>query len=701
MTLPHRALANVLAWQQQATHLKHPARTLQFTSLSFDVHFQEIFTAWQEGGTLVLIADDVRRDGEQLLAYIQKHQIERLFLPFVALHNLAEAAEWQDNYPQSLQEVITAGEALQATPPVRQFFTKLPHCVLHNHYGPSESHVVTQYTLGTDPAQWAALPPIGTPVANTQIHLLDANMEPVPIGIPGELYIGGRNLALGYLNQPDLTKERFIPDPFGSSHTGLLYKTGDLARYLPDGNIQFIGRNDFQVKIRGHRIELGEIEALLNKHTAVEQAVVQAHKPDIGAHQLIAYIKTAQEDVLATLPAYLRERLPAYMVPAHFMRVEAFPLTSSGKINRRALPVPDKMEVVRTMPYAPPQTDLQQTLVQVWEEVLGVSPVGIDDNFFELGGHSLLALRLVAAMKKATAVKLPLPRLFQEGTIAAIAAYLDNPAAHTPLTPVITLRSGDTQRAPLVLIHPGSGQVTPYLALVRALPDSLPIYAVQSMGLLPETAAQTDIATMAATYLQELTAVSTPYHLAGWSMGGLIALEMAQQLAAAGIPPASLTLIDTFAPDGKFTAPNDSVLLQWFAQDTGYLTPNDKPSLLADEVDINAQLRHLWPQLQATGNIPPALTLQDVQQQFAVFRTNYAAMQAYQVRPYSLPVHLIAAKASARSVRDKWLGWKPYLAKRRRLLLSATHFSLLHPPHVQRIAQEIRKTVQETSKVKR
>ncbi|MCA9945761.1 MAG: amino acid adenylation domain-containing protein, partial [Anaerolineales bacterium] len=256
VTLPHRALNNLLAWQQRATKLQQPARVLQFTSLSFDVHFQEMFSTWQDGGTLVLIADDVRRDGEQLLAYIQKHQIERLFLPFVALHNLAEAAQWQQSYPDSLQEVITAGEALQSTPAIRELFTQLPHCVLHNQYGPSESHVVTQYTLGSDPQQWPDLPPIGTPVDNTQIHLLDSNMKPVPIGVPGELYIGGRNLALGYFNQPELTAERFTSIPVVSNQYSVnsnrslntdqlntdpqntVYRTGDLARYLPDGNIQ-------------------------------------------------------------------------------------------------------------------------------------------------------------------------------------------------------------------------------------------------------------------------------------------------------------------------------------------------------------------------------------------------------------------------------------------------------------------------------
>ncbi len=705
VTLPHRALNNVLAWQQRATTLQRPARTLQFTSLSFDVHFQEMFVTWQDGGTLVLVADEVRRDGEQLLAYIQKHKIERLFLPFVALHNLAEAAQWQQSYPDSLQEVITAGEALHATPAIRELFTRLPDCVLHNHYGPSESHVVTQYTLGPDPQQWPDLPPIGTPIDNTQIYLLDSSMKPVPIGVPGELYIGGQNLALGYYNQPELTAERFVPLPVISNRLSVnglpitdyrlpltVYRTGDLARYLPDGNIQYLGRNDFQVKIRGHRIELGEIEAVLNEQPMVHQAVVQAHKPAHGAHQLIAYVKTSEQDGLNDLHLALRQRLPAYMVPAHFVQLEQFPLTPSGKINRRALPVPEKLDVVRAAPYVAANSELQKRLVRVWEEVLGVSPIGIHDNFFELGGHSLLALRLVAAMHKETAVKIPLPRLFQEGTIAALAAYISDPTAESSLSPLVKLRAGDAEREPLVLVHPGSGQVLPYLKLVNALSADQPVYGLQSVGLLPDTAAQTGVTAMAATYLQALdeAQVKRPYHLVGWSMGGMVALEMARQLDAAGSPAGSLTLIDTFAPSSSAAETNETTLLQWFAQDTGYLTPSVQPTLLPDEASLEAQLRHLWPQLQATGNMPAGLTLRDLQHQFAVFQANYAAMQAYEPEKYALPVNLITAKTSAKSVRNKWLGWKKYLRKRSVEVLPGTHFSLLQEPAtVKRIAAQL------------
>ncbi|MCB8981032.1 MAG: amino acid adenylation domain-containing protein, partial [Ardenticatenaceae bacterium] len=692
VVLPHRALNNMLAWQKKAMRHQGPTRTLQFTSLSFDVHFQEMFSTWQAGGTLVLIPDDVRRDGEQLLAYLQKYRVERLFLPFVALHNLAEAAQWLNSYPDTLQEVITAGEALQSTPPIRDFFKRLPGCAFHNHYGPSESHVITAYTLGPDPDEWPALPPIGTVIDNNKIHLLDSNMRPVPIGVPGELYIEGLNLATGYINQPELTAERFISLTVKSRSPITVYRTGDLARYLPDGNIQYLGRNDFQVKIRGHRVELGEIETVLNQHPAVQQAVVQAHKPDQGAQQLVAYVIAADETAVTTLPAILREKLPVYMVPAHFIRLEQFPLTPSGKINRRALPAPENMEMVRVTPFVAPETPLQKQLVEIWERVLNVSPVGIHDNFFELGGHSLLAIRLVAAMQKATAVKLPLPRLFQEGTIAAIARYMSDPDAQTAHSPVVPLRPGSADQPPLVVIHPGSGQVLPYLGLVQALPKEQPIYGLQSMGLLPHTPAQTDIASMAASYLQALEAanIPQPYHLLGWSMGGVVAMEMAQQLAASGQAVGSLTLIDTFAPSGEYDQPSATTLLQWFARDTGYLSPKKRPSLLPDNASVADQLQHLWPQLQAAGNLPDELTWDEFEQQFAVFQANYAAMQTYVPRPFTQPVQLIVSKNSAKGQKDKWLGWQDCLENVSVDVLRGNHFTLLQDAKtIKQIAQTV------------
>ena len=290
VAMSHRSLCNLLFWQLENSTATVGTKTLQFASLSFDVSFQEIFSTWCSGGTLVLISEELRRDAVGLFHFIAEKKIERLFLPFVALQLLAEVADSQQAVTSNLREVITAGEQLKITTQIANWFTKLKNCTLHNHYGPSESHVVTAFTLTGSPSDWPALPPIGRPIANTQIYILDDQLQPVPIGVPGELYIGGIPLARGYFNRPDLTDERFIPNPFSDKPGERLYKTDDIAFYLPNGNIEYQGRIDNQVKVRGYRIELGEIEATLWQHSAVREAVVVAREDVPGDKRLVAYV---------------------------------------------------------------------------------------------------------------------------------------------------------------------------------------------------------------------------------------------------------------------------------------------------------------------------------------------------------------------------------------------------------------------------
>ncbi|MEG4197691.1 amino acid adenylation domain-containing protein [Microcoleus sp. Pol12A5] len=439
--LPHRALVNLIAWQLQNSSLEGAAKTLQFASLSFDVSFQEMFCTWCAGGTLVFITEEIRRDAQSLLQLIDKQKIQRLFLPFIALQHLAEAADTYQLIPKSLREVITAGEQLQVNRYIASFFQQLENCTLHNQYGPSESHVVTAYTLAGPPGDWPALPPIGRPIANTQIYLLQKEGEPIPLGVGGELYIGGICLARGYLNRPDLTAEKFIPNPFRQNkilaiedEEDRLYKTGDLARYLPDGNIEYIGRIDGQVKIRGFRIELGEIETALAKHRAVKQAVVLAREDEPGDKRLVAYIVANPEEKLAIadLRPYLQGQLPDYMVPAIFMTVEAMPKTPSGKIDRRALPAPDSQRQEQSQSYAAPQSELELLLAGVWSKLLKLDRVGIHDNFFEIGGNSLMTLQVAVQVRTLLGKDLPVVKLFQHPTIAQLANYLNQGQSASP-----------------------------------------------------------------------------------------------------------------------------------------------------------------------------------------------------------------------------------------------------------------------------
>jgi amino acid adenylation domain-containing protein len=461
----HRPLSNLIIWQRENSTQPLGAKTLQFAPVSFDVSFQEIFSTVCSGGTLVLISEQVRVDAFFLLRFLADQEINRLFLPFVALQQLASVADTQGAVVPTLREIQTSGEQLKITRPIASWFTKLQNCTLHNHYGPTESHVVTAFTLTGSPSDWPALPPIGRPIANTQIYLLDSQMQPVPSGVPGELYIGGIALARGYLNRPDLTQERFIPNPNSSSPQARLYKTGDLARYLPDGNIEFLGRSDDQVKIRGFRIELGEIEVALAAYPAVRQAVVLAREDVPGDKRLAAYIvPNSQESppyehseqalvqaeqvlqqqnslahLVSQLRSYLKERLPDYMVPSAFVVLEAFPLTPSGKVNRRALPVPE-IRPADLPTFVAPRTPIEEMLASIWANILRVDEVGIHDNFFTLGGDSLLAVQIIARMRVSLGVELPFSRLLEFPTVAGLALIVEEFRKHQLPTTALPLQ---------------------------------------------------------------------------------------------------------------------------------------------------------------------------------------------------------------------------------------------------------------------
>lgn len=424
VAMTHRALVNLLAWQIENFTSCAATQVLQFAPLSFDVSFQEIFSTWCSGGTIVLISEEQRRDAFHLLSFLEEQSIGRLFLPFVALQQLAEVNDEQDMFISNLREVITAGEQLQITPSIANFFRKHPDCILHNHYGPTESHVVTAYSLPGPPDDWRSLPPIGRPIRNIECYLLDAQLRLVPVGVAGELYVGGLGLARGYLNRPDLTAERFIPHPFSPEPDARLYRTGDLARYSPNGVLEFLGRSDQQVKVRGYRIELGEIEAALARHEAVDQAIVITRDLGGGAGRLVAYIiaHDNQEVGAGELRSYLSKILPEYMVPSFFMQMKAFPLTANGKVARRQLPDPVGESVLE---YEEARTEVEQLLASMWREVLGIERVGVDDNFFRLGGHSLLATQLASRVRNSFQIDFPIKLIFESPTLRELATAVE------------------------------------------------------------------------------------------------------------------------------------------------------------------------------------------------------------------------------------------------------------------------------------
>jgi amino acid adenylation domain-containing protein len=415
--MPHRALVNLLNWQATDGGLGAPARVLQFTALTFDVSVQEIFGTLAVGGTVVLVDDQVCRDPVSLLDFLCSARVERLFQPFVALNELAVTCTRTAKVPTELRDVITAGEQLQANDHLVAMFRAMPDASLHNHYGPTETHVVVAHTLAKDPADWPPLPPIGTPVTGVRVKVLDAHGAAVPTGVVGELCVGGHAVSRGYLRRPGQTAQRFVPDSDDGTDGERLYRTGDLARCDADGVLWFVGRADDQVKIRGHRVELGEIEVALTEHPAVQAA---AAVYDREAGRLTGYVLAEESaELVASVRELLTERLPAHMVPSVIMPVTAFPRGATGKLDRGSLPAP----VVATRA-TPPRNALEAVAVAAFAEALDLDLVGVDDDFFDLGGHSLVATGLVAMLGEALGVTVPVRALFTHHTPGALAAWL-------------------------------------------------------------------------------------------------------------------------------------------------------------------------------------------------------------------------------------------------------------------------------------
>lgn len=448
VAMPHAPLVNLLEWQRRESRTGEGERTLQFASLSFDVSFQEMFATWSTGGALVLVDEATRRDPEALLRLLAAQRIERLFLPYIALQHLADAAVASGIRTPSLREVITAGEQLRVTPSVREWFRSMPGCALVNQYGPTESHVITAYALPGAADEWPELPPIGRPITNAAVYVLDRAGQPVPPGVRGELYLGGATLARGYLNAPALTAERFVPDPFAGRPDARMYRSGDLGRVRRDGAIEYLGRADGQTKVRGYRIELGEVESVIGRSPLVAACAATVREDRPGDQRLVAYIVpvAGSEGAVAAARELCRAQLPEFMVPSAIVTLASLPVTPSGKVDRRALPAPDG-DATEPAEYAAPVTQIERDIAAIWATVLGVQRVGLTDNFFDLGGHSLLATRTVSRVRDRLGRDVPLRALFDFPILRDFVGEVERGVATAKQAPIAAISRATFRRA--------------------------------------------------------------------------------------------------------------------------------------------------------------------------------------------------------------------------------------------------------------
>jgi amino acid adenylation domain-containing protein len=555
----HAGAVNRMAWMWRVFPFEPGEVCCQKTTLSFVDSIWEIFGPLLRGTTTVLLPDDVVKDVPRLVGALAEAGVTRLVLvPSLLRAMLDTHADLAARLP-ALRWWTTSGEALPADLAAR-FAAELPGRVLVNLYGSSEVAAdATCFVPTGEP--WAHRVPIGRPIDNTRTYVLDPRMSPAPIGVPGELYVGGAGLADGYLGRPDLTAERFVPDPF-SPAGARLFKTGDIARFLPSGVIEYLGRADHQVKIRGFRVEIDEVEIALAAHPAVRQAVVAAREHEGGDLRLVAYVVAHEgraAPAAAELRAYLRDRLPDFMIPSAFAVLGALPLTPSGKVNRRALPAPE-LSGEAAPARVPPRDDVEALLLGVWRRVLGIESVGVTDGFFDLGGHSLLAVRMLAEVKKVLGRTVPLVALFQAQTIADLAPLLREDGPRRTWSTLVPIKPSGS-KTPLFLVSRPNVNSLGYLALARHLDPDQPVYGLQYQypeeSTLGRPYTREEYGQWAARYVEILRSVQPkgPYLLGGMCEGALIAFQMARQLEAAGEEVALLSMMDAWPEENTRSRP--------------------------------------------------------------------------------------------------------------------------------------------------
>ena len=721
--ITHGGLSNYLQWAIAAYDVAAGSGAPVCTSFGFDATVTSFFTPLLTGGRVVMLPEEntmealaalLRREGGFSLLKITPAHLE-------ALRHLLKPEECAGR----ARVFVIGGEALRGD--ALAFWQRhAPATRLINEYGPTET--VVGCSIFEARQQIPAAVPIGRPIANTQLYVLDERYEPVPQGVTGELYIGGSQVAAGYWRRDDLTAERFLADPFAATPGARMYRSGDLVRWLPDGNLEYLGRADGQLKIRGYRIEPAEVESALAGHPHVIEAVVVARDDGRGGRSLAAYVaRNGQRPDVDELRRHLAERLPNYMMPASITVMESLPLTPNGKVDRRALPAPE-MEGFRR--FVPPRDTLEVKLAAIWEEVLEARPVGVEDNFFDLGGHSLLAVRLIARMEEELGVRVPLAELLRAPVIAQLSSQFrraaspasSHAASHHAASDHVTSQHATPNRATsshtaqyhpaLVPIHraggrtpffcvPGAGGNAIYLySLARHLGENQAFYGLQGAGIEGEAEPHTTVEQMATYYLDAIRQAQPagPYLLGGHSLGGWVAYEMARRLTAGGERVELLAIIDTPAPIGvpaRDFSPWDRA--RWISELAHRIAQLLNPSaeLSAESLrglDPHAQMQRFHDSLQASGLFPNGAPLADLENILRLFTAHsqvvYDAPRQILPTPITLfrteraPGHLTGAGT------DETWGWHA-LGPVEVHHVPGEHLSVLREPHVLELAARL------------
>lgn len=661
--IEHNSLVNFTQTATREYGINSQDRILQFASISFDVAVEEMYPCLTNGATLVLRTDDFLTNGSGMLEKCNELGLTVLDLPTAYWHQLASdlaTGEW--DAPEKLRLVIIGGEAVipEKVKTWQTSFKDNKYPELINTYGPTEATVVvTKCKLSESINQHSGLieMTIGKPFDNVKIYILDSNLNPVPIGVPGELHIGGECLARGYLNRPELTAKKFIRDPFNPGMR--MYKSGDLARFLADGNIEFLGRIDHQVKIRGFRVELGGIETVLNQYAAVKETVVIPQEYEAGDKRLVAYIvpRNAQPPTTQQLKDFLGSRLPQYMVPSAFVILDALPLTPNDKVDRKALPKPDKTNLSLEEEYFEANNDVEQKLVDIWEQAFRIQPIGIKDDFFSLGGNSLMATSVVAEIEQVFDKKLNSGIFFEASTIQELATIITQ--EETIRDRLIKINSNG-KKLPLFIIA-NNGFL--YQQMIDNLDTEQPVYIVQEpLDKAPE---------MASRCIQQIRDIQPqgPYNLMGHSYEGLVTYEIAQQLYAQNEKVDFLGLLDTPTPEVENRAEEARLLFKRYQRLKIVLgfSWKDKTSFFKERIEyrLSESFQPLMPTLDKF-------------------------MNEYELKALPCKINVFVATFEFYGLEDAHFGWDKWATEVDIYKIPGTHRSmLLKPENAQLLAKQL------------
>jgi len=700
-----KGLHHFINWEQEAFGVSDGCRSAQFTSPYFDAFLRDVLVPLSAGGTVCIPPEAPMLLGaERLVEWIDQQGIQLIHC-VPSLFGAVISAEIDGSRFRSLRHILMAGEVLPV-PNVKRWMEIFGNRIqLVNLYGATETTMVKFFHEVQLSDVERDFIPIGKPMPGARALVMDDAGNVCPAGMTGELYVRTPYRSLGYVNDPQRTDEVFIPNPFGNDPNDLIYKSGDLVRLLEDGNLQFIGRKDTQVKVRGNRVELGEIENVLLAHEHVQATAVAAHGSPPDGPRLVAYVVAGGDFEVNTdvLVRYLKDKLPDYMIPSAFVELERLPLTTTGKVDRQALPDPGHSRPKLETTWVGPRNEVEQCIADVWVEVLGVDRVGVHDNFFDLGGHSLMAVSLFAKLDKVTGKRLPLTKLFESPTVAELAEQYsreENPDTWSSLVAMKTAGS----KPPFFCIHPLGGYALYYRDLANCLDDDQPFYAFQSKGLDGKSAKVRSMEEVASQYIEEMKSVQPqgPYYLGGLCFGGVAAYEMACQLHGQGEEVALVALFDTWSPTYKRRVQAEMGRLEIVVGGTIRRIYIEVDTLRL--LGFRRAIPHLWAKACTTGRLirrafrraynflrhPVHRNLEKVK------TDNRRVLRSFDPRPYSGRVMLFRASFEGRGHLDPQMGWGELLEQPLEIHdVDGHHSTIAIEPRAPYLAERIQQVLNE------